>query len=94
MSDYSIAIKIAGQLEGSFSNALKSAQSGLSGLGTSHPASDIYSNACADSVAVFEVVRPISMAAASSFLYSSAVAFAVAAVDDIAASNSFPVAMH
>ena len=33
MSDYSIAIKIAGQLEGSFSNALKSAQSGLSGLG-------------------------------------------------------------
>ena len=60
-------------------------------VSTSHPASDIYSNACADSVAVLEVVRPISMAAASSFLYSSAVAFAVAAVDDIAASNSFPV---
>ena len=34
---------------------------------------------------------PISIAAASSFLYSSAVAPAVAAVEDIAASNSFPV---
>lgn len=35
MSDYSIAIKIAGQLEGSFAAALKGAQSGLSGLGVS-----------------------------------------------------------
>lgn len=33
MSDYSIAIKIAGQLEGSFKQALKGAQNGLSGLG-------------------------------------------------------------
>ncbi len=33
MSDYSIAIKIAGQLEGSFTQALKGAQNGLSGLG-------------------------------------------------------------
>lgn len=35
MSDYSIAIKIAGQLEGSFAAALKGAQSGLTGLGVS-----------------------------------------------------------
>lgn len=33
MSDYSIAIKIAGQLEGSFKQALKGAQNGLLGLG-------------------------------------------------------------
>ena len=35
MSEYDIAIKIAGQLEGSFKNAIKGAQSGLSGLGIS-----------------------------------------------------------
>ena len=35
MSDYSIAIKIAGQLQGSFQSAIKGAQSGLSGLGAS-----------------------------------------------------------
>ena len=35
MSEYDIAIKIAGQLEGSFKNAIKGAQSGLSGLGVS-----------------------------------------------------------
>lgn len=35
MSDYSIAIKIAGQLQGSFTSAIKGAQSGLSGLGAS-----------------------------------------------------------
>lgn len=34
-SEYEIAIKIAGQLEGSFKNAIKGAQSGLSGLGVS-----------------------------------------------------------
>ncbi len=33
MSDYKIAIKIAGQLESSFNNAIKGAQSGLTGLG-------------------------------------------------------------
>ena len=33
MSDYKVAIKIAGQLESSFNAALKGAQSGLSGLG-------------------------------------------------------------
>lgn len=35
MSEYDIAIKIAGQLEGSFKNAIKGAQQGLSGLGIS-----------------------------------------------------------
>ena len=35
MSEYSIAIKIMGQLEGSFRQAIKGAQSGLSGLGVS-----------------------------------------------------------
>lgn len=35
MSEYDIAIKIAGQLEGSFKNAIKGAQSGLTGLGLS-----------------------------------------------------------
>ena len=35
MSDYQIAIKIAGQLEASFQNAIKGAQAGLSGLGVS-----------------------------------------------------------
>ena len=35
MSEYDIAIKIAGQLEGSFKNAIKGAQMGLSGLGIS-----------------------------------------------------------
>ena len=33
MSDYKVAIKIAGQLESSFGAALRGAQSGLSGLG-------------------------------------------------------------
>lgn len=33
MSDYKVAIKIAGQLESSFNSAIKGAQSGLSGLG-------------------------------------------------------------
>lgn len=35
MSQYDIAIRIAGQLEGSFRNAIRGAQSGLSGLGVS-----------------------------------------------------------
>lgn len=35
MSDYSIAIKIGGQLEGSFNSALRAARGGLSGLGSS-----------------------------------------------------------
>lgn len=35
MSEYNVAIKIAGQLDNSFKNAIKGAQSGLSGLGVS-----------------------------------------------------------
>ena len=35
MSDYSIAIKIGGQLEGSFTSALRAARGGLSGLDAS-----------------------------------------------------------
>ena len=57
---------------------------------TDHPASAMYSRAAELSVAVFDVVLPHSIAAASSFLYSSSVAPAVAAVEDICASNSLP----
>ena len=60
-------------------------------VSTSHPARLIYSRALADSVAVLEVVLPISIAAASNFAYSSVLALAVAAAEDIAASNSRPV---
>ena len=35
MGDYDVMIKIAGELEGSFKNAIKGAQTGLSGLGVS-----------------------------------------------------------
>ena len=59
-------------------------------VSTSHPARAIYSNACADSVAVFDVVLPISIAAASIFAYSSSVAAAVADAEDMADSNSLP----
>ena len=57
---------------------------------TDHPARAMYSRAAELSVAVFDVVLPHSIAAASSFLYSSSVAPAVAAVEDICASNSLP----
>ena len=60
---------------------------------TFHPARAMYSRASALSLAVFDVVRPISMAAASRAAYSSSVAPAVAATESMAASNSFPTLM-
>ena len=57
---------------------------------TFHPARAMYSRAAALSLAVLDVVLPISRAAASSMAYSSSVAPAVAATEDIAASNSDP----
>ena len=57
---------------------------------TDHPANAMYSNALAESFAVFEVVRPISKAASLALLYSSSFASAVALHELIAVSNSFP----
>ena len=58
---------------------------------TLHPARAMYSRACALSLAVFDVVRPACMAAASRAAYCSSFAFAVAASEDMDFSNSEPV---
>ena len=58
---------------------------------TLHPARAMYSSAFADSVAVFVVFLPHSIAASLAFAYSASEADAVAAHESIAFSNSLPV---